>query len=290
MRIGFNFSSIASAVLLAATLSAPLAAADFGRGESRFESKLLDNRVFPLVGSFSARFRNEPVSHFNLTDEEKLLRKQAQHLIAPPHARDWFHQIAARVQRYRLTAPIDPHLSPDAYYAYLRSDRFRSTAGRYNRLSADMAADAALLHPFFSRAAHVIASDAMRLRAVGVYDGSNPNPPFYQKPIIRQNRSLAAEAEARVFENKEIINWAERAVAFRIESYRRAISRLVIEEPTSLAGRADGDLQQLEFMYEKARLAHIPNRAEGQEIRKSRYMRAEHNNAFDAMPDEVPQK
>lgn len=290
MRIGFNLSSIASAVLLAATLSAPLAAADFGRGESRFESKLLNNRVFPLVGSFSARFRKAPVSHFNLTDEEKLLRQQAQHLIAPPHARDWFHQIAARVQRYRVTAPIDPHLSPDAYYAYLRSDRFRSTAGRYNRLSADMAADAALLHPFFSRAAHVMASDAMRLRAVGVYDGSDPNPPVYQRPIIRQNRSLAAEAEARVFENKEIIDWVERAVAFRIESYRRAISRLVIEEPTSRAGRADGELQQLEFIYEKARLAHISNGSDGQKIRKSRYMRSKDESAFDPMPDVVPQK
>lgn len=282
----FKQSSYIVAIALAAVLNAPVFAADFGRGESR----LLDRQVLPLVGSFIARFRKEPVSHFNLTDDEKLLRQQAQHLIAPPHARDWFHQIAAKVQRYRMSAPIDQHLSPDAYYAYLRSDRFRSTAGRYNRLSADMAADAALLHPFFSRAAHVTASDVMRLRAVGVYDGRDPNPPVYQRPIIRQNRSLAAEAEARVYENKEIINWAERAVAFRIESYRRAISRLVIEEPTGRAGLADGELQRLEFMFEKARLAHLSPEAGGQGVRQSRYMRDRNDSSFDPMPDVVPQK
>lgn len=286
MKILFKWSSVVSALALAAVLTAPTMAADFGRGESR----LLDRKVLPLVGSFAARFRQEPVSHFNLTDDEKLLRQQAQHLIAPPHARDWFHQIAAKVQRYRLTAPIDQHLSPDAYYAYLRSDRFRSTAGRYNRLSADMAADAALLHPFFSRAAHVLASDEMRLRAVGMYDGRDPNPPVYQRPIIRQNRSLGAEAEARVYENKQIINWAERAVAFRIESYRRAISRLVIEEPAGRAGLADGELQRLEFMFEKARLAHLSPTAGGQEIRRSRYMRDQDESSFDPVPDVVPQK
>ncbi|MEP0519677.1 MAG: hypothetical protein ABJO09_07160 [Hyphomicrobiales bacterium] len=281
-----KLSSYVAIVAITSALAAPVYAADFGRGESR----MLDRQVLPLVGSFVARFRNEPVSHFNLTDDEKLLRRQAQHLIAPPHARDWFHQIAAKVQRYRISAPIDQYLSPDAYYAYLRSDRFRSTAGRYNRLSADMAADAALLHPFFSRAAHVLAGDKMRLRAVGAYDGRDPNPPVYQRPIIRQNRSLAAEAEARVYENKEIINWAERAVAFRIESYRRAISRLVIEEPTGRAGLADGELQRLEFMFEKARLAHLSPDAGGQEIRKSRYMRDRDESSFDPMPSFVPQK
>lgn len=286
MKSLIRLSPYISAIILAAVLTAPTFAADFGRGESR----LLDRKVLPLVGSFAARFRQEPVSHFNLTDDEKLLRQQAQYLIAPPHARDWFHQIAAKVQRYRLTAPIDQYLSPDAYYAYLRSDRFRSTAGRYNRLSADMAADAALLHPFFSRAAHVLASDGMRLRAVGMYNGRDPNPPVYQRPIIRQNRSLGAEAKARVHENKEIINWAERAVAFRIESYRRAISRLVIEEPTERAGLADGELQRLEYMFEKARLAHLSPEAGGQEIRKSRYMRGRGESSFDPMPDVVPQK
>lgn len=286
MRINFKFSARLSAIAIAMILTAPTFAADFGRGESR----LLDRKVFPLIGSFAARFRQEPVSHFNLTDDEKLLRQQAQHLISPPHARDWFHQIAAKVQRYRLTAPIDQYLSPDAYYAFLRSDRFRSTAGRYNRLSADIAADAALLHPFFSRASHVIASDQMRLRAVGVYDGSDPNPPVYQRPIIRQNRSLGAEAEARVYENKKIVDWAERSVTFRIESYRRAISRLVIEEPSGRAGLADGELQQLEFIFKKAQLAHLSSSEDGQQVRRSRYMRDADAGIFDAMPDIVPQK
>lgn len=271
---------------LASVLSTPVLSADFGRGESR----LLDRKVLPLVGSFAARFRQEPVSHFNLTDDEKLLRQQAQHLISPPHARDWFHQVASRVQRYRMVGSIDKHLSTDAYYAFLRSDSFRSSAGRYNRVSADIAADAALLHPFFNRAGHVIASDELRMRAVNLYDGSDPNPPVYQRPIIRQNRNLGAEAAARVHENKEIIEWVERAYEFRIESYRRAITRLAIEQPTGRAGLADGELQQLEFLFEKARLAHISGGTGGQPVRRSRYMRDSNDDLFVEMPDVVPQK
>ncbi len=282
---------LAATLLLAGTVLGsvgPSIAGDFGRGEKG----LINDRVLPFLGGFVARYRGEPVSYFNLTDEEKLLRQQVRHLVAPPHARDWLHAVAERVQRYRITAPLDPHLSTNAYYAYLRSDRFRSTAGRYNRLSADIASDAALVPPFFARASQVSAADVMRLEAVAVYGPGEPNRFAVQSPLVRPMTSVQTAAQARVFENQELINWAERAVNFRIESYRNAIERLAIEEPDERVGLADGELQRLEFIFRKAEAAYLQSDDSAVTVRRSRYItdRDSHKPAVDPFYQPVPQK
>lgn len=239
-----------------------------------------------------ARFRGEPVSYFNLTDEEKLMRQQVRHLVAPPHARDWLHAVAERLQRYRVTAPLDSHLSTDAYYAYLRSDRFRSTAGRYGRLRADIAADAALIPPFFARASQVAAADVLRLQAVELYGPGKLNKFAVQSPLIRPLTSVQTAAHARVDENQELIDWAERAVNFRIVSYRNAIERLSIEEPDGRAGIVDGELQRLEYIFGKAEAAYLQSNHSAATARPSRYMTNSkvHGQRVDPYNQPVPQK
>lgn len=262
--------------------------ADFGRGEE----SLIEKRVLPLLGGFVARFRGDPVSYFNLTDEEKLLRQQARHLVAPPHARDWLHAVVERVQRYRVTATMDLHLSTNAYYAYLRSDRFRSTAGRYRRLSADIATDAALVPAFFALAGRVIATDVMRIEAADLYGPGAPGRFSLQSPIVRPLTSVQTAAQARVFENRELIDWADRAVAFRIESYRSAIERISIEEPDARAGYADGELQRLELIFRKAQIDYLQQNDDIEPVRRSRYMTGQGSSdqASDPYYAPVPQK
>ncbi|WP_306262242.1 hypothetical protein [Pararhizobium sp. IMCC21322] len=282
---------IAASALLAAMMmshATPSLGGDFGREDSG----VMDRKILPLIGGFVARYREEPVSYFNLTDEEKLLRQQARRLIAPPHARDWIHAIASRVQRYRVTAPLDHRLSTNAYYAYLRSDRFRSTAGRYGRLSADMAADAALIPAFFARANQVTASDTIRIEAVATFGPYGDERFAVQSPLLRPTTSVQTAAYARVYENKELIDWADRAVAFRIESYRNAIERLAIEEPDERVGLADGELQRLELIFRKARLAYMQPGVKTETVRRSRYMtgRDTQDQAFDPYDAPVPQK
>lgn len=282
---------LAASVLLSGTilcLAGPSLAADFGRGEKG----LIRENVLPVLGGFVARFRGAPVSYFNLTDEEELLRLQIRHLVAPPHARDWLHAVTERVQRYRVTAPLDPYLSTNAYYAYLRSDRFRSTAGRYNRLSADIAADAALVPPFFARASQVAAADVMRLEAVELYGPGKANWFAVQSPLVRPMTSVQTAAHARVLENQELIDWAERAVNFRIESYRNAIERLSIEEPDGRAGLADGELQRLEFIFGKAEAAYLQSDHGNAPVRRSRYITDNdtYDQAVDPFNQPVPQK
>ncbi len=282
---------IAASALLAAMMmshSTPSLGADFGREDSG----VMDRKILPLIGGFAARFREEPVSYFNLTDEEKLLRQQSRRLIAPPHARDWIHAIASRVQRYRVTAPLDHRLSTNAYYAYLRSDRFRSTAGRYGRLSADMAADAALIPPFFARASQVTAADTIRIEAVATFGPVGDERYALQSPLVRPMTSVQTAANARVYENKELIDWVDRAVAFRIESYRNAIERLAIEEPDERVGLADGELQRLELIFRKARIAYMQPDVQTETVRRSRYMRGRdtQDQTFDPYDAPVPQK
>lgn len=282
---------IAASALLAAFLVCP-AAPSFGGDFGREDSGVMDRKILPLIGGFAARFREEPVSYFNLTDEEKLLRQQARHLIAPPHARDWIHAIASRIQRYRITAPLDNRLNTNAYYAYLRSDRFRSTAGRYGRLSADMAADAALIPPFFARASQVTASDTIRIEAVATFGPIGDERFALQSPLLRPMTTVQTAAYARVHENKELIDWADRAVVFRIESYRNAIERLAIEEPDARVGLADGELQRLELIFKKARIAYLQQDVKTETVRRSRYMMGgdTHGQASDPYDEPVPQK
>jgi hypothetical protein len=282
-----DFGKLFAASLLAGTVlcaGSPSVAADFGRGERG----VMQDRVLPVLGGFVARFRGEPVSYFNLTDEEKILRQQVRHLVGPPHARDWLHAVAERVQRYRVSAPLDPYLSTDAYYAYLRSDRFRSTAGRYNRVSADIAADAALIPPFFARARQVAAADVLRLEAAELYGPGEPNRLALQSPLVRPMTSMQKAAHARVFENQELIDWARRAVAFRVESYRNAIERLAIEEPDARLGLVDGELQRLEYIVRKATVASSAPDHDGAGVRRSRYITG--GQSVDPYDQPVPQK
>lgn len=188
---------------------------DFGRAKPN----TLDDRIMPFLGDAVARHgRDELVSDFNRTDREGTLRDRAWALVRAPHVEDWFGHMLVEGQRTRILPEIDSRFEPAGYYAYLRRDPFRSSEARWNRLLADMRADTGLVGPFWDEARRVRQDDQLRLRAV---DG---------------RRDVAAEelrdATARVEENARVVDWAWRALRFRLAAYRMAIDRIMVETPS----------------------------------------------------------
>lgn len=188
---------------------------DFGRAQPN----TLDDRIKPTVGDFIAgHMRDELVSDFNRTDEENVLRDRAWAIVEPPHVADWYGRILADGQRTRILLEVDSTLDPSSYYGYLRRDPFRSSEARWNRLFADLRADAELVGPFWDEARRVREGDRLRLSAL---DG---------------RRDVSAEelraATARVDENARVVDWVWRSLRFRLSAYRMAIDRMEVETPS----------------------------------------------------------
>ncbi len=188
---------------------------DFGRAERN----VVDDSWMPALGDALAKHgRGELVSDFNRTDREGTLRDRAWSLIRPPHVRDWFGGWLVEMQRTRVIPTIDPKFDPDGYYNYLRRDPFRSSEARWNKLIADMQADAQLIGPFWAEARKVREDDRQRLATVDA------------------RRDVAAEelrdAYARIDENGRVVDWVWRSMRLRLAAYRRAIDRIMVETPS----------------------------------------------------------
>ena len=187
---------------------------DFGRA---VRSTIHDD-LMPSMGASSARERGEPVSKFNLTNDERVLRDRSWAIVSPPHSRDWHGAEKAELQRTRIYGEVDRTLDPGNYYELLRTDKYRSSDARYDRVINDINSDIALVEPFHVVLRRVLAADAERLRVV--------RASLTAIPEDRKN------AFARVDENKKLQNWVCRSLMFRLSAYRHAIDRLEIETPS----------------------------------------------------------
>jgi len=227
-------------VVSAVTLTLALAGCarptgDFGRAKP----SVLHDSVMPLAGEQTARNRGEPVSKFNLTNDEELLRDRGWGLIRPPAAKDWIGGTKVELTRTRMLPEADGRVPPDLYYIYLRSDKFRSSDARYDRLSADARADSKLVLPFCEVARRVQAADTERLRALN-------------------NRELVTEeiyngAKARVWENSKYVDWVAQALNYRVAAYKIAARSLEIETPSSnRLWQANTSIRDLEQMVKLA--------------------------------------
>ncbi|MEJ1157984.1 hypothetical protein [Prosthecomicrobium sp. N25] len=188
---------------------------DFGRAEP----SVMNDTILPAAGSLVAEYvRGEPVSGFNRTDREDTLRDRAWTLVVPPHANDWIGDLLVEGQRTRLLPEIDHRYNTQAYYNFLRSERFASSEARWSRVLDDMGKDGELVGPFWRLACRVAADDRARMVSL---DGR-------ADPAVRE----LANATARVDENARVVDWVWRAMRFRLASYRSAIDRMAVETPT----------------------------------------------------------
>ncbi|WP_208999977.1 hypothetical protein [Roseibium hamelinense] len=184
----------------------------------RAEPSVIHDKVMPAAGDRAAKLRFDPVSTFNYTNDEELLRDRGWTLIRPPWTKDWIGGTIVELSRTRVLPEAEGRVPPDLYYHFLSSDKFRSSDARYDRIASDATGDADLVLPFCEVALRVREADSERLRVLA------------NKKVTTQE--LYNGAKARVWENRMMINWVAQALRFRIEAYKNALDKLEIETPT----------------------------------------------------------
>ena len=225
----------------------------------RARPSVVHDDLMPAVGENAARLRGDPVSKFNYTNDEKLLRDRGWTLIRPPWTKDWIGGTMVELSRTRVLPETEGRVPPDLYLIYLRSDKFRSSDARYDKIAADASGDAELVMPFCEVAIRVQKADDERLR------------------VLRNQKVTTQEtydgAKARVWENRVMVKWVGQALRYRIIAYKKALKGLEIETPSrDRVWKVNNAIRELEGQVRLAEASCEANNRYGQEkpAKKSR--------------------
>lgn len=218
----------------------------------RARPSVIHDDLMPAVGENAARLRGDPVSKFNYTNDEKLLRDRGWTLIRPPWTKDWIGGTMVELSRTRVLPETEGRVPPDLYLIFLRSDKFRSSDARYDKIAADATGDAELVMPFCEVALRVQKADDERLR------------------VLRNQKVTTEEtydgAKARVWENRVIIKWVGQALRYRIIAYKTALKGLEIETPSQdRVWKVNNAIRELEGQVRLAEASCEANNRYGQE-------------------------
>ncbi|RYE11204.1 MAG: hypothetical protein EOP22_01630 [Hyphomicrobiales bacterium] len=242
------------------------AAGDFGRAERNF----LNTEILPRIGAARAANAGEPVSAFNLADQEVEMRDRVWRYLVAPQAYDWFGDIAVELQRARVIAASNKPLRVDLYYRWLHETRFASSRVRYSRIREDAIADIGMMPSAFRSICAVLEMDRQRGLAYN--------------EIAELEEEVGRNAAARQAENLAVINWFVRAVGNRYASYSYALDHLLVETPHEEAIVANASLTDLAVYVEAAERGDFclgnSSGHDGQVAIRSRYVRS--------APDEGP--
>ncbi len=235
--------------LLAAALLGSLAACvergDFGRPRP----SVVNDTILPFVGSFVAASREEAVSSFILTDDERELRDRSWRFLMPAHERSFFELQVAELSRTRILPRTVRIGGISSYFSALRSSSQISPAPLFRRIGEDAAADRALVPPFLALAERVLDADDVRLKLlVHVADITD---------------AQVADAAARVAENRCLIAWVRAEAQARAGRYRHALERLAVEAPQRQAAYAEREVLALEAEVADFALLGIPALEDG---------------------------
>jgi len=225
----------------------------------RAKPSVVHDKLMPAAGDEVARLRGDPVSKFNYTNDEKLLRNRGWTLIRPPWTKDWIGGTMVELSRTRVLPEVEGRVPPDLYLIYLRSDKFQSSDARYDRIAADASGDAELVMPFCEVALRVKKADDERLRVL------------HNKPVTTEETYEGAKA--RVWENRVMIKWVGQALRYRIIAYRKALDGLEIETPTrDRVWKVNNAIRELEGQVRIAEAGCDPEKRYGTDepVRRSR--------------------
>ncbi len=178
-------------------------------------------------------------SSFELTDDERKLRDLAFPLIEPPYDR----QRPSSVMLEYGTAGT-AGVTRTSYADYLLSERHRSPAARYARITDDIRNDTTRLPQFFETAARVMDIDGKRKKSLAYVSSLSAGERDQALRRIRENTSLIALVRTRL--------------AQRIGAYRFALERLVIMTPSNQAVEAEQALNQLQALVVRYQSPPLP--------------------------------
>ncbi|HKS65538.1 MAG TPA: hypothetical protein VJT13_27785 [Xanthobacteraceae bacterium] len=217
-------ASRAMAAAFALALPGLAHAGDFGRPSPSLLDGLIPKQFWkgPVTGQ----------SSFPLTDLEEQLRDRSYALIRPNEPRGSWNLFIAGFQLAHLFPPDIARYDHTEYARMLLWTPSRSEASLYNRLIEDMAADGQLIGPFVAVACAVADLDLKRERSL-LYVGE-------------LSKDEVGNAIGRIRENRLVTAWVQRALHWRLASYRYALERFVIAVPSGLAVEAERALARFE--------------------------------------------
>lgn len=204
---------------------------DFGRAQEN----VFNDEVLPTIGKGRATLSGEPVSSFNLTDQEVEMHDRIWRFLIAPHAYDWFYDVVTELQRTRISSTTVHRFTPDRYYGYLHSERYASSRIRFRSIASDALSDVDTAPTTFRSICVVIEVDRQRATASREPSGMS-----------------ADEVAARRAENAMWIGWFARSLRYRYESYSYALDHLLVETPHEEAVEADGRLNELASWVDRA--------------------------------------
>lgn len=238
MNDRFNRGLAALAIMV--TLGAGLAGCARPVGDlGRAAPSVMHDEIMPALGKVRASGAGEPVSNFNMTDQEREMHDRVWRFLVAPHARDWFYDTAVELQRTRLSRETDLQFTPDRYYQHLRSTNYASSRVRYQTVASDISADIATIPATFIAICNVIEGDRQRAIAVDNVRLGAPDGTY--------------QVGARTWENDRTINWFVRALGYRHQAYSTALDRLLVETPHEEGRVVDALLAEMEGYVHRAR-------------------------------------
>jgi hypothetical protein len=192
-------------------------AGDFGRPRPSLLEGLIPHQFWkgPVTG----------YSAYPFTDLEEQLRDRSYALIRPNEPRGNWNIYIAGFQLAHLLPPAFIYDDHAEYARMLLWTPSRSEASLYNRLMEDMDGDGRLIGPFVAVACAVADLDLKRERSL-LYVGELSD-------------GETGNALGRIRENRMIAAWVQRALHWRLASYRYALERLVISVPSGQAVEAE---------------------------------------------------
>lgn len=192
---------------------------------------LISDDMHAWVGKDAAASKGIAPSNYPLTDDERTLRDLAFPMIEPPYDRNRWYSV---LNEYGLNRGSEPNWhghDTQSYSRELMAKAYRSATARYAKINDDIRDDIARIGPFYMTANRVLDIDIKRDKSLA----------FVRLPEGDGN------AKAREAENALVISWVQKSLADRVEGYRVALGRLVIETPAPMAvevERAIGLLKQ----------------------------------------------
>jgi hypothetical protein len=204
---------------------------DFGRPRD----SIVHDEAMRAAGKVRAHVFGEPVSAFDLTDQEEEMHDRVWRFLVAPHVTDWFMDTVVELQRTRLARAHDPGFRPDRYFKWLQRQRYESSRVRFRTIADHAKSDADTAPAAFRAICGVLEVD--RQRAVA----------------SRELHGLAYDKVAeRRAENDMFVAWFTRALRYRYEAYDYALDRLLVETPHEEAMKADAEITALAIYVYRA--------------------------------------